>query len=86
MEVPWPEEPGLAPIALEGVQQRRLFATDVRARSAVDHHVEREASAEDVVSQVPLGIGLVHRVAQPPRRVHRLAADVDDGVVGADRV
>ncbi len=38
------------------------------------------------VAQVALGVGLVDGVAQPARGVHRLAADVDDGEVGPDRV
>jgi hypothetical protein len=52
----------------------------------VDDQVEVEAAAEDVRAEVALGVGLLDRGAQPAGRVHRLAADVDRGEVGADRI
>ena len=41
----------LAPISFDRVEDRRLFATDVRARAATDLDVEPRAGAKDAVAE-----------------------------------
>ncbi len=79
-------EPGLAAVALQRVQQRRLLAADVGAGAGVHHDVQAEPGALDVAAQVARLVGLGHGVVQPPDHVQDLAADVDEGLLGPDRV
>ena len=79
-------ETRLAAAALERVEQRRLLAADVGARTRVDHDVEVEARAEDVLAEEPGGVGLAYGARDPTDDVRNLAADVDEGVVRADGV
>src|SRR3954453_24019913 len=89
----WPRIPpsevrkaGLAAEALERVEQRGLLTADVRAGARVHHDVQVEPGVQDVRAEIALRVRLVDRAAQPAGRVHRLAADVDERPVGADRV
>ena len=72
-------------LALERGQEAGLLAADVGARAAMDHDVEVEARALDVLAEEA-------RLRRPPStaplkhlpRLHVLAADVDEGEVRAD--
>ena len=79
-------QPRLAAVALERVEQRRLLAADVRAGAGVDHDVEVEAAAVDVLAQVTGGAGLLDGVHHAAVDVDDLAAQVDEGLARADRV
>ena len=78
-------EPGLPPVALQRVEQRRLLAADVRAGPGVDDDVEVVARAEDVAAEVAGLVRLGDGVLDPPHHLQHLAADVDEGLVGLDR-
>ena len=73
-------QPGVAALALERVEQRRLLAADVGAGAAVDDQLEVVAGAEDVRAQIAglirLGDGRVEDVGLAVV----LAADEDEGV------
>ena len=79
-------EAGLAGLALERLDERRLFAADVGARTAMHIDVEVEAAPLDVLAEqagrVELGDGRLHAL----RRKHQLAAHVDVGCLEAERV
>ena len=79
-------QPGLAPPAFQGVEQRGLLAADVGARAGVDHQLQVEAGAVDVAAHVTGRVGLGHRVLQTAQHRHHLAAHVDERVAGPDRV
>ena len=79
-------QPGLAAPALQGVQQRRLLAADVGAGAGVHDDLQVVAGAQDVLAGVAGGVRLPDRLLQAPDDVQHLAADVDEGVVGPDRV
>ncbi len=70
--------------ALEGAQERGLFAADVGARAAVDHDVEIEPASLDVLSEPPLRVRFLDRATQALRRSEILAADVDVRLVAPD--
>src|SRR5205809_272181 len=76
---------GLGPLALQRLQQRRLLAADVGAVAAVDLDVEREVAAERPLAEDALRAELGDGVGQQVVRQVVLAADVDPGLVGADR-
>src|SRR5713101_3338822 len=75
----------LRPLALEGLEERRLFAADVRAMPAVEAHVHRVVGAEGVVAEVALRMSLGDGVAQLLVREVVLAADVNPRLVATDR-
>ena len=79
-------QPGQAAETLQRVEQRRLLAADVGAGPGVDDDVQVEPGAEDVLAEVAGRVRLRDRVLQPPDHVQHLAADVDERVVGPDRV
>src|SRR3954451_3942215 len=51
--------PGIAPLALQALQQGRLLAADVGAGARVDHEVDGEVRAEDVAADGPERVRLV---------------------------
>jgi hypothetical protein len=71
--------------AFEGVEQRGLFTADIGTGAGVHGDVEVEARAVDVLAEVARGIRLFDRAQQPPVDVDDLAAQIDEGVVAADR-
>ena len=79
-------QPWLAAPALQRVQQRGLLTADVGARAGVHHQVEVEARTLDVGAEVAGLVRLGDRGLQPAQHRHHLAAHVDEGVPGADRV
>ena len=79
-------QPRLAATALERVEQRGLLAADVGAGARVHGDVEVVAGAVDVLAEVAGEVGLLDGALQPAYDVQHLAADVDERVVGADRV
>ena len=70
--------PGLAALALERLEQRRLLAADVGAGAAVEDD-------RDAAEQLRL-VHLRQRVAQDLELAQVLAADVDEDALGLDRV
>src|SRR5206468_10849224 len=76
----------LAPFALDGVEQRRLLAADVRAGTAAQVDVEPESLAHDVVAQEPAPTALVDRGPQPLVRQRVLAPDVEEAGLAAGRI
>ncbi|CAB4846512.1 unannotated protein [freshwater metagenome] len=72
--------------ALEGVEQRCLLAADIGTRAGVHDDVEIEARPEDVLAQETCRISLGDSGGDPTHGVRNLAADVDEGVVRADRI
>ena len=63
-------DPRVAPLPLDRVQHRGLFAADVRAGTAVENHLDLLAAAEHVVAQIaPLAVASVDRL------LHDLVAD-----------
>src|SRR5690606_39654671 len=74
-------EPGLAPAALQRVDEGGLLATDVGTGAEMDGDVEAVAGAEDVVAEDPGGVRLVDRRLEPTGGLGVLTPDVDEGVV-----
>ncbi|MNC14463.1 hypothetical protein D3C75_622410 [compost metagenome] len=73
---------GAAPF--QGVDERRLFATDVAAGAGVDEQLEVKTRAQDVLAEQAGGLGLFHRAAQVDGGVHVLAAEEDVATVGLE--
>ncbi|MNH13092.1 hypothetical protein D3C79_726540 [compost metagenome] len=73
---------GAAPF--QGVDERRLFATDVAAGAGVDEQLEVKARAQDVLAQQTGGLGLFHRAAQVDGGIHVLAAQEDVAAIGLE--
>ncbi len=71
-------------LSRERRQEPGLLAADVRASAAVDHDVEVEPGALDVLAEETRPVGLRDRAVHDPPRLHVLAADVDEAQVGAD--
>ena len=76
----------LRALALERLDERRLLACFVRAGAAMHVDVAVETAAEDVLPEEPGAIGLLDRALERFLHVVELAADVDVGDLGADRV
>ena len=79
-------EPRLAAIALERGQQGGLFAADVSARAPVQDDVDLVTLAEHVLAEVSRLTGLLDGGLQRLVLRQVLAADIDEGEVGPDRV
>ncbi len=79
-------EPGLAAEPLERVEQRRFLAADVGPGAGVHDHVQVQVRAEDLLAEIAGRPRLGDGELEPPDHVHDLAAHVDEGLVGADRV
>ena len=60
LEGEWGLLPGLAPLALDGVEERRFLAADESARADADLNVKAEAASQDVLPQQPEGPGGLH--------------------------
>jgi hypothetical protein len=90
-----PKQPGLhrerrlvarlAAIAFDRVEDRSLFATDVRAGAATDLDVEPNAATDDVVAEEIVGARLIDRMLQSLRGERILAANVDEAALAARR-
>ena len=78
-------QPGHALLALEGFDERRLFAADIRTGTAMQVEVEVPARPGRVRAEQPGLIGLVDRRLQDDSLVVVLAADVDVGGMSAHR-
>ena len=73
---------GIAPLALERVEERRLLAADVRPGPAVHDEVAREVRPQDPLARVPARISLRESGVEDVGLLLVLAPDVDEGVVG----
>eukprot|EP00307_Rebecca_sp_RCC1486_P004752 CAMPEP_0119406326 /NCGR_PEP_ID=MMETSP1335-20130426/696_1 /TAXON_ID=259385 /ORGANISM="Chrysoculter rhomboideus, Strain RCC1486" /LENGTH=470 /DNA_ID=CAMNT_0007430399 /DNA_START=300 /DNA_END=1708 /DNA_ORIENTATION=+ len=73
----WGLEARLAGLSLERLEQAGLLATDVRAATAVDVHVEVFACATRVLADEPRLVRLRNGALEASGLVHKLAADVD---------
>src|SRR5690348_3964210 len=73
-------------MAFERLEQGRLFAADIRARSAKndDAHVDR--GSQTALTDDARCLGLPDGSLQPIGRADVLPADVDEGRLGADCV
>jgi hypothetical protein len=69
-------EARLALLALQALQQRRLFAADVGAEAVVRVQLEAEAAAQDAVTQEAGGARLVERLLEALVGLEDLAVDV----------
>ena len=76
----------LTATAFERVEQRRLFAADVRAGAGVHVDFDFVVFAERVLAQVALGLRLFDGAPQPLLAQVQLVAHVDVTGVRADRV
>src|SRR5690349_7154105 len=76
----------LSATSFDRLEQRGLFAADVRAGAAMDDQVEVVARTHDVLAEDPGLVGLRSRALELPRRVSELAAAEDVHLVGSDRV
>ena len=74
---------GMALLALEALQQRRLLAADIGAGAAMQIELEIIARAAGILADQPGRVGLVDRRLQMVRLVDELAADIDVAVVRA---
>ena len=72
---------GLAPIALDRLEDRGLLAADVRTRPLAHLDVERESLTEHVVSEIPAPPRFGQRSAEHMVRVRILTAQVDEPLV-----
>ncbi len=79
-------DPGEAPLALEGLEQRRLLAADVGTGPGVDDHVDGEPRAEDVPAHGPVGVGIVECGLDPFEPQGELAPDEDEHLGDLQRV
>src|SRR5262249_37420285 len=70
-------DPRVAALSLERLEQAGLLAADVGAGTAVDHHLEVEARAEDVLPEEPLRLCFAYRLPEPLVADQHLAPDVD---------
>ena len=77
---------GLAALALHRVDEGRLLAADERAGAELDLDVEAEVRAEDVLAEQAARARLVDRHLEAGDRERILRADVDEALLGADRV
>ena len=82
----WGPQPRLAPPALQRVQQRGLLAADVGAGTRVHDDLQVVAGAQDVGAGVPGRVRLPDRLLQTAYHMQHLASDVNECVIGADRV
>jgi hypothetical protein len=73
-------------LTFERLEQRGLFAADVRAGAAVNDDVEVEARALDVLPEEALGACVGDRLHHPVVAERELAADVEEREVALDRV
>ena len=78
--------PRHAAVALEALDQRRLLADDVRAGAPVQHDVDAEVGAEDVLADVAGRVRLVERRGDALLGERHLAADVQEALRQARRV
>ena len=75
-----------AAVALEALDERGLLAHDVGAGAPVEHDVDGEVGAEDVLADVAGGVGVVERLGDALLGQGHLAAHVEERLGGADRV
>jgi hypothetical protein len=76
--------PWLAPMTLDGVEQRGLLAADVGARATAELDGERPADVEHVVAQDAGLVRGVDRIGEPLPRLGILVTHVDVPALGAD--
>ncbi len=79
-------DPGIAPFALDGLDERGFLAADVRAAAGLHLDVEREPAALDVVAQKILGGGVLNGLVQPVHTEVIFAPDVDVADAGPHRI
>ena len=82
----WGTGSRLGALAFERLEQRRLLAADVGAVAAVEPDVEWVVLAHRLGARVALGPSLFDGLGKHPVGLVVLAADVDPGLVGADRI
>ena len=75
---------GLAALALDRVDQRRLLAADEGPGAQADFQVEIEARAEDVLAQQAPLAALLDRPLDPLDGHRIFGADVEEALLGAD--
>ena len=77
---------GEAALALERLEERRLFAADVGAGTRVHDDVDRKARVEDLRTDGTVRIRVVHGLLHPLEPEGELPADVDEGLADLQRV
>ena len=75
-------ETGFTLLALEGLDERSLFTTDVRSRSTVEVDIEGVARAAGVLAKIAGFVRLIDRLLDVRRFLVELATDVDVGSTG----
>src|SRR5665213_2760465 len=79
-------EARFAALALERVEQSRLFTADIRTGAALDREFEIVIAAADPFADVPGVAGLLHGIAHDLEAGLELAANIDERVMAADGV
>ena len=77
---------GLAAAALDGGHERRLLAADEGACAEPDLDLEAELGLADVGTEEAGALGLADGRLEPVHRQRVLGADVDEALVGPDRI
>ena len=74
---------GVAALALDGFDERGFLAADVAAEAGAHFDVEGEVGAEELLSQVAFGPGLLDGLVEPELGEVVFAPDVDEALIGA---
>ena len=77
---------GLAPLAFNGVHQRRFLAADESTCAQADMHIKAEIRTEDVLSQQAIGMCLLNGHLQPLHRNGILRTNINVSLAGTNGV
>ena len=72
----------LAAFAFDRIEERGLFAADIRAGAAPDFDVETEPASHHVIAEQPRRARRIDRVLEALRRQRIFSADVDEAELG----
>src|SRR3990167_8049556 len=78
-------EPGKTSFSLKRFQKRGLLAADIGASAAMDHDIQMKRASENIFTQIFFRIGLIHGGLKMLKRLDIFSADVDVGLLRADR-
>ena len=77
---------GGAPLPLDGMHQRRFFATDKGPRPDADIDLKVKSGVENLAPQQRVALGLLDGLLQALNRQGILRPHIDEAVVGPDRI
>src|SRR5262249_52667460 len=78
-------QPRLPALALQRLDEPGLLTANVSARTAVNDEIDVDAASEHVLAEESLRIGLLGGPLEDQRLGIELAADVDEGLLAANR-